>query len=330
LWSFHSHLRSFAFICGFVLWTTMLTAILFGIAAFATVACLLGAGLALLDSREGPLAERLEELRLNAMAGGARAERRRSTGGLLGGLGFLISRLPGGEDWLSEAERDLGAAGVRRKDAAVLYVILSIASIAGSLSAVLYFSRQLDLASILSFSVGSLMVGYYLPKRILKGMVARYRQKLTEALPDMVDLLGIVLGTGLSLDQAFIRVSQEMQHIYPQLAEELYLLTVQMQAGQERSAAFRQLVKRTGVEDVKSLAAMIVQSERFGTSLSQALKVYSESLRTRRRLRAEASIGRAGIKMLFATVLLIFPVFFVITLVPSILAAIQTFTTIRR
>jgi tight adherence protein C len=108
------------------------------------------------------------------------------------------------------------------------------------------------------------------------------------------------------------------------------LLTVQVQAGQERSEAFRQLVKRTGVDDIKSLAAMIVQSERFGTSLSQALKVYSESLRLRRRLRAEASIGRAGIKMLFATVLLIFPVFFVITLVPSILSLVYTFTGMRR
>ena len=146
----------------------------------------------------------------------------------------------------------------------------------------------------------------------------------------MVDLLGIVLGTGLSLDQAFSRVSEELQHIYPELAEELYLLTVQMQAGQERSVAFRQLVKRTGVDDIKSLAAMIVQSERFGTSLSQALRVYSESLRTRRRLRAEASIGKAGVKMLFATVLLIFPVFFVITLIPSVLTLYRTFINMRR
>jgi tight adherence protein C len=165
---------------------------------------------------------------------------------------------------------------------------------------------------------------------VLRAMVNRYRRRLTEALPDMVDLLSIVLGTGLSLDQSFTRVSEELQHIYPELAEELYLLTVQMQAGQERSEAFRQLVKRTGVDDIKSLAAMIVQSERFGTSLSQALVVYSESLRTRRRLRAEASIGKAGIKMLFATILFIFPVFFVITLVPAILSAVRTFTNMRR
>lgn len=303
--------------------------ITFFLLAFATIATLLWAGLYLWETRENPLSERLEELRMNAMSGGARAERRRATGGALSGLSFLISRL-GGEDWLASAEADLAAAGIRRKNAATVYVLLTMATVLGLFSIVAWLAPSVDVASLLSFSVGAIVFGYYLPKRVLRGLVARYRRKLAEALPDMVDLLGIVLGTGLSLDQAFIRVSQELEHIYPELAEELYLLTVQMQAGQERSVAFRQLVKRTGVDDIKSLAAMIVQSERFGTSLAQALKVYSESLRTRRRLRAEASIGRAGIKMLFATVLLIFPVFFVITLVPSILSLVYTFTGVRQ
>jgi tight adherence protein C len=264
------------------------------------------------------------------MTGATRTERRQKAGGFWGAIAFLIGRFPGGEEWLSDADRDLAAAGVRRRNAAVAYVFFSIAAVTGSLGTVVYLSRNLDWTSILSFSLGGFMLGYYLPKRVLRAMVNRYRRRLTEALPDMVDLLSIVLGTGLSLDQSFTRVSEELQHIYPELAEELYLLTVQMQAGQERSEAFRQLVKRTGVDDIKSLAAMIVQSERFGTSLSQALVVYSESLRTRRRLRAEASIGKAGIKMLFATILFIFPVFFVITLVPAILSAVRTFTNMRR
>ena len=86
--------------------------------------------------------------------------------------------------------------------------------------------------------------------------------------------------------------------------------------------AFQQLVRRTGIEDIKSLAAMIVQSERFGTSLSQALKVYADALRTRRRLRAEAAVAKAGIKMLFPIVLFILPVLFVITLVPGMLSVL--------
>ena len=308
----------------------MTVALLCGLLAFLTIAALLICALYLVDTQESPLTERLEELRLHAMTGATRAERRHRGSGFWSRVAFLISHFPGGDEWLAGAEKDLAAAGVRRKNAAVAYVFFSIAALTASLGTVLYFSRNLDFASILSFSLGGVMVGYYLPKRVLRTLVTRYRRRLTEALPDMVDLLSIVLGTGLSLDQAFIRVSEELQHIYPELAEELYLLTVQMQAGQERSEAFRQLVKRTGVDDIKSLAAMIVQSERFGTSLSQALIVYSESLRNRRRLRAEASIGKAGVKMLFATVLLIFPVFFVITLVPAILTAVRTFSNMRR
>ena len=309
----------------------MLTLVLFGLLAFATVAALLGSGAYLFSTeRITPLTERLEALRLHAVAGGAAPGDRRLAHGFWNRLAYLISRLPGGADWLDGTERDLVAAGIRRKSAPAVFILVSIGILLLLAFTALYVTRNQDFSSTLSMLTAAFLMGYYVPQRTLRALVNRYRHKLTEALPDMVDLLGIVLGTGVSLDQAFLRVSEELKHIYPELADELYLLTVQTQAGQERSAAFRQFVKRTGVEDIKALAAMIVQSERFGTSLAQALRVYSESLRTRRRLRAEASIGRAGIKMLFATVLLIFPVFFVITLVPSILNVIHSFADLRR
>jgi tight adherence protein C len=114
-----------------------------------------------------------------------------------------------------------------------------------------------------------------------------------------------------------------MQFLYPALANEFYTVVMQVKAGQERSVAFQQLVRRTGLEDIKSLSAMIIQSERFGTSLSQALKVYADALRTRRRLRAEASVAKASIKMLFPIVLFILPALFVITLVPGILSVLR-------
>jgi tight adherence protein C len=120
-----------------------------------------------------------------------------------------------------------------------------------------------------------------------------------------------------------LRVSEEMQFIYPELSAEFYTVVMQVKAGQDRSKAFTQLVRRTGIEDIKSLSAMIVQSERFGTSLSQALKVYAESLRTRRRLRAEAAVAKAGVKMLFPIVLFILPALFVITLVPGMLSVLR-------
>jgi tight adherence protein C len=118
-------------------------------------------------------------------------------------------------------------------------------------------------------------------------------------------------------------VSEELEYIYPELAAEFATVVMQVRAGQERTVAFQQLVRRTGIEDIKSLAAMIVQSEKFGTSLGQALKVYADAMRTRRRLRAEAAVGKAGIKMLFPIVVFILPVLFVITLVPGMLTVLQ-------
>ncbi|MBL0159593.1 MAG: type II secretion system F family protein [Bryobacterales bacterium] len=167
------------------------------------------------------------------------------------------------------------------------------------------------------------LLGWLLPNQVLHRLVKRYRRKLQDALPDTVDLLGIVLGTGLALDQAMTRVSEEMQFIYPELANEFFTVVMQVKAGQERAKAFQQMVRRTGLEDVKSLSAMIIQSERFGTSLSNALKVYADALRTRRKLRAEAAVAKAGIKMLFPIVLFILPALFVITLVPGLLSVLR-------
>ena len=117
-------------------------------------------------------------------------------------------------------------------------------------------------------------------------------------------------------------VSEEMQFIYPERAAEFATVVMQVKAGQERAKAFKQLIRRTGIEDIKALSAMIAQSERFGTSLSQALGVYADSLRTRR-LRAETAVAKAGIKMLFPIVLFILSALFVITLAPGVLSVLQ-------
>jgi tight adherence protein C len=224
---------------------------------------------------------------------------------------------------LRDTERQLHSAGVQRREWIALYSIGNVAFLAGMLILFLWITWEKDFASKLTGLVAGFILGWLLPKQILYRLVARYKRRLQEALPDTVDLLGIVLGTGLALDQAMMRVSEEMQHIYPELAGEFYTVVMQVKAGQERSKAFNQLVRRTGIEDIKSLSAMIVQSEKFGTSLSQALKVYAEALRTRRRLRAEAAIGKAGIKMLVPIVLFILPALFVVTLVPALLSAFR-------
>src|SRR5438045_9724773 len=122
------------------------------------------------------------------------------------------------------------------------------------------------------------------------------------ALPDTTDMLSIVLGAGLSLDQAIARVGEEIRFVYPELADEFYWMTLEVQAGQERSVAFQHMAQRTGLLDIRSLASMIVQAERFGTGLSQALRIYADSVRTKRRLEIEATINKAGVKMVFPIV----------------------------
>jgi tight adherence protein C len=301
----------------------MLTLIFFLLLAAATVGALVWSGLELFRTKEDPLADRLEELQAHAMVTASRTPRRRGGGGMLNNVLYVISVFPGGEGWLRDTERELSQAGSRRKAALALFAILQYGFLFTLLTAALWLEWDAELVQKMIGIVAATMLGWLLPQQVLHAMVRRYRRKLQEALPDTVDLLGIVLGTGLALDQAMFRVSEEMEYIYPELASEFSTVVMQVRAGQERAKAFAQLVRRTGIEDIKSLSAMIVQSERFGTSLSQALTVYADSLRNRRRLRAEASVARAGIKMLFPIILFILPALFVITLVPGLLSVLQ-------
>jgi tight adherence protein C len=300
----------------------MLLHLLFFVLMSATLAALLWSGFELFRDRENPLAARLEELQAHAMATGGQAPRRRG-GGILNNVLYLISVAPGGEGWLRDTEKELAQAGVRRRQALAVYCLFQIAFLLALVSVMMYFQRNNDLMPKFTGVVSALLLGWLLPQQVLHRLVRRYRRKLQDALPDTVDLLGIVLGTGLALDQAMLRVSEEMEFIYPELAAEFSTLVMQVKAGQERTKAFQQLVRRTGIEDIKSLSAMIIQSERFGTSLSQALKIYADSLRTRRRLRAETAVARAGIKMLFPIVLFILPALFIITLVPGLLSVMH-------
>ncbi len=305
----------------------MLTALFF-LATFATIGTLIWAGLQLIQPEENPLADRLQELQSSAMVTSTgRAPRRTGQGGFLNWVLYGVSVIPGGEDWIDENtdenEKELNQAGIRNRKAVALYALFNLAFLAALMGGAIWLQQGKPASQILIGLMAPIILGILLPKQVLHRLVKRYRGKLQEALPDTVDLLGIVLGTGLALDQAMTRVSEEMQHIYPELANEFYTLVMQVRAGQERTIAFQQLVRRTGIEDLKSLAAMIIQSERFGTSLAQALKVYADALRTRRRLRAEAAIGKAGIKMLFPIVIFILPVLFVITLVPGLISVLH-------
>ena len=303
----------------------MLTNLFFFLLTGCTLSLIIWTGFELFRNQEDPLAERLEGLQSQALVVTSRVTTRRKASGTgLDRVLYLIGLVPGGEDWMSGTEKLLHQAGVRRKSALAVYCIGVLIFVLALAAGTIYLQRDNPngAGSLIGGLAAALLLGFILPKQILYRMVKRYRARLQEALPDTVDLLGIVLGTGLGLDQAMMRVSEEMQYIYPELANEFATVVMQVRAGQERGKAFNQFIRRTGIEDIKSLAAMIIQSEKFGTSLAQALKVYSDALRTRRRLRAEAAVGKAGIKMLFPIVVFILPVLFVITLVPGMLSVL--------
>jgi tight adherence protein C len=307
----------------------MVTDLLFFLLAGATLTVLLWMGFELFRTQEDPLADRLEELQSQALVVAQRTSRRKGSRRGIDRILILVGAVPGGEDWLHGSERLLQRAGIRRRHALAVYVTLTLLFLLSLSAGMIWLQRDNPPSSWIGGLAAAGILGFMLPKVVLERLVRRYRRKLQEALPDTVDLLGIVLGTGMALDQSMMRVSEEMEYIYPELAAEFATVVMQVRAGQERGVAFNQLVRRTGIEDIKSLSAMIVQSEKFGTSLAQALKVYADDLRNRRRLRAEAAVGKAGIKMLFPIVLFILPALFVITLVPGVINVLNDLKTLR-
>jgi tight adherence protein C len=160
---------------------------------------------------------------------------------------------------------------------------------------------------------------FYVGRRI-KG-----RQKaITKAMPDALDMLVVCVEAGLGLNQAIVRVSEEIDHVSPLMSEQLALVNLEIRAGTPRDEALRNLGERTGLPDVQSLVAMLIQTDRFGTSIAQALRVHADTMRTKRRQRAEEAAAKTTIKLVFPLVLFIFPTMFVVILAPALIRIVRT------
>ena len=150
-----------------------------------------------------------------------------------------------------------------------------------------------------------------------RGWRSAARTASGSSLADMLDLLVVSVEAGLGLDQALQRVGAELAFAYPELSDELRLINLELRAGKPRSEALRNLADRTGVDDLSSLVTMLIQTDKFGTSVAQSLRVYSETLRTKRRQRAEEAAAKTGVKMVFPLVFCIFPAIWVVTIGPA-------------
>lgn len=166
--------------------------------------------------------------------------------------------------------------------------------------------------------------GFFLPRFVLKRLIQSRQQRIKIGLPDALDLTVICVEAGLALDQALMRVGQDLHHAHPELSEEFHLVNLEMKAGKPRAEALRNLVERTGVDDIRSLVGTLIQTDRFGTSVAQALRVHSDSLRTERRQRAEEQAAKTTIKMVIPLVLFVLPSIIFVTLGPAVIQLIRT------
>ena len=163
--------------------------------------------------------------------------------------------------------------------------------------------------------------GFFLPRFFLKRMIKQRQMRIRLALPDALDLTVICVEAGLALDQALMRVGQDLHHAHPDLSDEFHLVNLEMRAGKPRAEALRNLVDRTGVDDIRSLVGTLIQTDRFGTSVAQALRVHSDSLRTERRQRAEEQAAKTTITMVPPLVIFILVPFLFVTIGPALIQA---------
>jgi tight adherence protein C len=165
--------------------------------------------------------------------------------------------------------------------------------------------------------------GYVIPGMVLARLAKRRQHRIRLGLPDALDLLVVSVEAGLGLDQAIQRVGAELTFAHPDLCDELKLINLELRAGKARSEALHNLADRTGVDDIRALVTMLVQTDKFGTSVAKSLRVHSDTVRTKRRQRAEEAAAKTGVKMVFPLVICIFPAIYVVTLGPAAIKFMQ-------
>jgi tight adherence protein C len=169
------------------------------------------------------------------------------------------------------------------------------------------------------------VLGYMGPGLLLDRRIAQRRLRIENGLPDALDLLIVSIEAGLALDQAILKTGEELTLAHPELAQELRLINIETRAGKPRLEAFKNFAARTKVDDVRALVAMLIQTDRFGTSVAKALRTHAEVSRTKRRQRAEERAAKIGVKLVFPLVFCLFPAFYVVTLGPAIIKFINAF-----
>jgi tight adherence protein C len=277
---------------------------------FGTLIITAGA-MAMMPRRASAIERRLEELTVGGVPQEEAGPRFQSLIGMLKRVGEKAPRSP---KELGALRLRLVQAGYRRDEALTIFFGIRV-TFALVMFSVL--SSSIMARPNKTLALGGLGIGYLLPGMVLARKAKARAHRIRLALADMLDLLVVSVEAGLGLDQAISRVGSELAFAYPELSDELRLINLELRAGKARSEALRNLADRTGVDDLSSLVTMLIQTDKFGTSVAQSLRVYSETLRTKRRQRAEEAAAKTGVKMVFPLVFCIFPAIWVVTIGPA-------------
>jgi len=290
-------------------------AFLLPVLAFAFVALLIaGAAMAFAPGGNALIARRLGEL------GGGRDQAPGYTEMVAKSLKRLSHYAPKSASEMSKLQKRLLCAGYRGKEALPLFIGIRLGF---ALLAFGVASSPLVGRPNVLMALGGAALGYLLPAMALGRLAKKRQHRIRLSLADALDLLVVSVEAGLGLDQALQRVGEELATTHRDLSDELRLVNLELRAGKARADALRHLGERTGVDDLASLAAMLIQTDKFGTSVAQSLRVHSETLRTKRRQRAEEAAAKTGVKMVFPLVFCIFPAIWVVTIGPAAVRIVQ-------
>jgi tight adherence protein C len=237
-------------------------------------------------------------------------------------LGNLV---PASSKDMGLLQRRLMRAGIRNPSALkILYGIKAVLTVVLVLTVIVVGVRlDMEGANRIMALAAAAAVGYLGPNRVLASLVKRRHKRVRKALPNALDLMVVCVESGLGLDQAMMQVSKELQFAHPEISQEFAMVNLELRHGKRRAEALGNLASRTGVEDLKKLAAVLIQADRFGTSISQSLRNHSEYMRIASRQDAETRAAKIGIKLVFPIFFCILPALFVVTVGPVVVRIVR-------
>jgi len=289
---------------------------------FISIALVTGVGVQLIFFGRTSAQRRLQEIAPAAVAGGLIVDAVRLTERVDPRLERIAKSIPKSPKEMSQLRRRMATAGIYSFGPAVFY---SVSELVLPLLFIIPPLRFMTPPTSYFFAGIAALLGYMVPGFVLGWLINRQKTRIDNGLPDALDLMVVCVEAGSGLDQAIQKTSVELEISHPELANELKMIITEVRAGKPRLEAFKNFAQRTKVDDVKSLVAMLVQTDRFGTSVAQALRTHAEVSRTKRRQRAEERAAKIGVKLVFPLVFFLFPAFYVVTLGPAVIQFVRVF-----